>query len=175
MYGRLPVYHTCNILFVIWNLACTVAPTSSIGALLVFRLFAGIAGSCPVTIFAGSIADVFKQEQRGGAMAICAMGPLIGMYSRSLSRLPSFLWSSPPRVDTDFQSHRPCCWPRSRWLSRSSSRLEMGFRCDHDRLGCYGNRLDHLPERNVRACIACSTDGQAQERNKQPQSKIEAR
>lgn len=78
MYGRMPVYHTCNILFVIWNLACTVAPTNSIGALLVFRLLAGIAGSCPITIFAGSIADVFKQEQRGAAMAICAMGPLIG-------------------------------------------------------------------------------------------------
>ena len=78
MYGRMPVYHTCNVLFVIWNLACALAPSSSIGALLAFRLLAGIAGSCPITIFAGSIADVFVQEKRGGAMAICAMGPLIG-------------------------------------------------------------------------------------------------
>lgn len=77
-YGRMPVYHVCNVMFIIWNMACALAPTSSIGALLVFRLLAGLAGSCPITIFAGSIADVFKQEKRGAAMAICAMGPLIG-------------------------------------------------------------------------------------------------
>ena len=78
MYGRMPVYHVCNVMFVIWNMACALAPSSSIGSFFVFRLFAGIAGSCPITIFAGSIADVFIQEKRGGAMAICALGPLIG-------------------------------------------------------------------------------------------------
>lgn len=77
MYGRMPLYHVCNIMFVIWNLACALAP--NLGSLLVFRLLAGIAGSCPITIFAGSIADVFIQEKRGGAMAVCALGPLIGM------------------------------------------------------------------------------------------------
>ena len=76
IYGRMPVYHICNIMFVIWNMACALSP--NLGGLLVFRLLAGIAGSCPITIFAGSIADVFIQEQRGGAMAICALGPLIG-------------------------------------------------------------------------------------------------
>lgn len=76
VYGRMIVYHTCNILFVIWSVACAVAP--NMGSLLAFRLLGGIAGSCPITIFAGSIADVFIQEQRGGAMAICALGPLIG-------------------------------------------------------------------------------------------------
>lgn len=76
VYGRMPLYHICNIMFVVWNIACAVAP--NIGSLLVFRLIAGVAGSCPITIFAGSIADVFIQEKRGGAMAICALGPLIG-------------------------------------------------------------------------------------------------
>lgn len=76
IYGRLPVYHICNLLFVVWNLACALAP--DLGSLLAFRLLAGIAGSCPITIFAGSVADVFIQEKRGGAMAICALGPLIG-------------------------------------------------------------------------------------------------
>ena len=76
VYGRMIVYHVCNVMFVIWTLACALAP--NMGSLLVFRLLAGIAGSCPITIFAGSIADVFIQEQRGGAMAICALGPLIG-------------------------------------------------------------------------------------------------
>ena len=35
-------------------------------------------GSCPLTIGAGSIADMFVQEHRGSAMAAWAIGPLIG-------------------------------------------------------------------------------------------------
>lgn len=49
-----------------------------IGSLVVFRFFAGFAGSCPLTIGAGSIADMYPQEKRGGAMAAWAIGPLIG-------------------------------------------------------------------------------------------------
>ncbi|KAK5204605.1 hypothetical protein LTR47_007405 [Exophiala xenobiotica] len=76
VYGRLPVYHVCNSLFVVWSLGCALAP--NIGALLVFRLLAGIAGSCPLTIGGGSIADLIRQEKRGAAMAIFAMGPILG-------------------------------------------------------------------------------------------------
>ncbi|KIX00130.1 uncharacterized protein Z518_10267 [Rhinocladiella mackenziei CBS 650.93] len=76
VYGRLPVYHVCNFMFVIWTMACALAP--GIGPLLAFRLIAGIAGSCPLTIGGGSIADLFVQEKRGGAMALFALGPLIG-------------------------------------------------------------------------------------------------
>ena len=74
IHGRLPIYHICNILFLIFNIACAVSP--NLGALIVFRLFAGIAGSCPVTIGAGSIADVVVREKRGGAMAAWMLGPL---------------------------------------------------------------------------------------------------
>lgn len=76
VYGRLPIYHACNFMFVIWTLACALAP--SIGPLLVFRLLAGIAGSCPITIGGGSIADLVPQERRGAAMAVFTMGPLLG-------------------------------------------------------------------------------------------------
>lgn len=76
IYGRLPIYHANNILFVIWTMACALSP--NMGALLVFRLFAGIAGSNPITIGGGSIADLFIQQERGGAMAIFALGPLLG-------------------------------------------------------------------------------------------------
>ncbi|RMZ83010.1 hypothetical protein DV737_g1768, partial [Chaetothyriales sp. CBS 132003] len=76
LYGRLPVYHICNIFFLIWTLACALAP--NMGSLLAFRLFAGIAGSCPITIGGGSVADVFVATERGGAMAIFALGPLFG-------------------------------------------------------------------------------------------------
>jgi multidrug resistance protein len=76
VYGRLPVYHANNILFIIWTIACAVAP--NIGSLLFFRVLAGIAGSCPITIGGGSIADLFIQQERGAAMALFALGPLMG-------------------------------------------------------------------------------------------------
>ena len=76
VWGRLPVYHASNSMFVVWTIACAVAP--NIGSLLVFRLLAGIAGSCPLTIGGGSIADLIVQEKRGGAMALFALGPLMG-------------------------------------------------------------------------------------------------
>ncbi|KAJ5314042.1 uncharacterized protein N7443_000926 [Penicillium atrosanguineum] len=76
IYGRRIVYNVCNVLYVIWTIACAVAP--EIGSLTVFRFFAGCAGSCPLTIGAGSIADMFVQEKRGSAMAAWAIGPLIG-------------------------------------------------------------------------------------------------
>jgi multidrug resistance protein len=76
VYGRMPVYHICNAQFVIWSMACALAP--NMGALLAFRLLAGIAGSCPITIGGGSIADVFDQKSRGAAMALFALGPLLG-------------------------------------------------------------------------------------------------
>ncbi|GIK05421.1 hypothetical protein Aspvir_009531 [Aspergillus viridinutans] len=76
IYGRLWVYQACNAVFIVWNIACAVAP--NIGSLLAFRLFAGIAGSCPLTLGAGSIADLFVPEERGAAMSIYSMGPLMG-------------------------------------------------------------------------------------------------
>jgi MFS family permease len=76
MYGRLPIYHTCNVLYIIFNVACALAP--SLNSLIVFRFFAGTAGSAPLTIGAGTIADMTSQERRGSAMAIWALGPLLG-------------------------------------------------------------------------------------------------
>lgn len=76
LYGRLVVYHCCNVLFIIFTIACAVAP--NMGSLVFFRLVEGCAGSAPLTIGGGSIADMIGQEKRGGAMAIFALGPLLG-------------------------------------------------------------------------------------------------
>ncbi|KAH7353966.1 benomyl/methotrexate resistance protein [Plectosphaerella cucumerina] len=76
IYGRLPVYHVCNVLFVIFNIACAVAPNMT--SLIVFRFFAGCFGSAPLTIGGGTIADMIVQEKRGGAMAVFSIGPLLG-------------------------------------------------------------------------------------------------
>lgn len=76
IYGRAIVYNVCNTIFLIFNIAGAVA--NNLGALIVFRLFTGIAASCPVTIGAGSIADMIPLEKRGLAMMFWIMGPLIG-------------------------------------------------------------------------------------------------
>ncbi|PGH34121.1 hypothetical protein GX50_03084 [[Emmonsia] crescens] len=76
LYGRMYLYHACNILFIVFNIACALAP--SLASLIVFRFLAGSAGSCPLTIGAASLADMIKQEKRGAAMGAWALGPLIG-------------------------------------------------------------------------------------------------
>ncbi|KAL4779645.1 major facilitator superfamily domain-containing protein [Aspergillus varians] len=76
LYGRVPVYHGCNVLFLVFTVACAVAQNMS--QLIVFRLFAGIAGVCPITIGSGTIADMIVQEKRAGMMAVWALGPILG-------------------------------------------------------------------------------------------------
>lgn len=76
LYGRLILYHTCNVFFVVLTIIC--AKATNMGMLIAFRILAGIVGSCPLTIGGGSLADMIVQEKRGGAMAIWALGPIMG-------------------------------------------------------------------------------------------------
>lgn len=76
LYGRLIIYHICNILFVVFTIACAVS--SNIDMLVVFRFVQGLFGSCPLTIGGGTIADMIPQEKRGATIAIWALGPLMG-------------------------------------------------------------------------------------------------
>ncbi|KAF1929837.1 MFS general substrate transporter [Didymella exigua CBS 183.55] len=76
MFGRMPLYNICSVLFVIFNVGCALS--TSMGMLIAFRLLAGCAGASPLTLGGGTIADMFPQEQRAGAMAIYSMGPLLG-------------------------------------------------------------------------------------------------
>lgn len=76
IYGRLIVYHVCNIGFIAFLVGCALAP--SLNALIVFRFFSGAFGSCPLTNGGGTIADMITQEKRAGAMAAFSIGPLLG-------------------------------------------------------------------------------------------------
>ncbi|KAL1623596.1 hypothetical protein SLS56_008236 [Neofusicoccum ribis] len=76
MYGRAPLYHAGNVGFIIFTIACAVS--NSLGMLIAFRFLAGCFGAACLTIGAGTIADVMPVEKRGAAMAIYAMGPLLG-------------------------------------------------------------------------------------------------
>lgn len=76
IYGRAILYNICNTIFLIFSIACAVS--NNLAALIVFRLFAGIGASCPMTLGAGTISDMVPLHKRGMAMACWIMGPLIG-------------------------------------------------------------------------------------------------
>ncbi|OCK73652.1 MFS general substrate transporter [Lepidopterella palustris CBS 459.81] len=76
MYGRLPLYHICNILFIIFTVAAAVSTNMSM--FIVFRFFMGSVGGAPLTLGGGTIADLITREQRGTAMAVWMMGPTLG-------------------------------------------------------------------------------------------------
>lgn len=76
IYGRLYVYHANMVGFVIFVVACALAP--NMGSLIAFRFISGIFGSCPVTNGSGSIADMVPKEHRAVAMAAFSIGPLMG-------------------------------------------------------------------------------------------------
>lgn len=76
LYGRLPVYHVTNILFVIFNIACAVS--TNLNMLIGFRFLAGTVGSACLTNGGGTIADLIPPQQRGLAMSMFVVGPLLG-------------------------------------------------------------------------------------------------
>ena len=76
LFGRQLVYNVTNALFIIFTVACAVA--SNLNMLIGFRFLEGVAGSAAISLGGGTVADLFVQEQRGRAMALWSVGPLIG-------------------------------------------------------------------------------------------------
>jgi MFS family permease len=76
LYGRLPVYHINAALFLVFNVAC--AKSTGLPMLIIFRFLAGVAGSCPITVGSGTIADCFRQEERGKVMSVWTFPVLLG-------------------------------------------------------------------------------------------------
>ncbi|GAP84427.1 putative cycloheximide resistance protein [Rosellinia necatrix] len=76
IYGRVPVYHACNVGFVAFSIACALAP--SLDSLIAFRFLAGLFGVAPITNGGGTIADMIPQKHRGTVLAVFSIGPLLG-------------------------------------------------------------------------------------------------
>lgn len=76
LYGRVLVLQASNALFLAFNIGCGFATSSS--QLLAFRFLAGLGGSAPLAIGGAVLGDLFKPEERGKAMGLYAMGPLLG-------------------------------------------------------------------------------------------------
>lgn len=70
------IYGTTLLLAVIFVIPCAVA--RNIQTLLVCRAIDGIAFSAPMTIIGGTLADMWKTEERGVPMAAFSAAPFIG-------------------------------------------------------------------------------------------------
>ncbi|KAJ6622636.1 MFS polyamine transporter [Mycena sp. CBHHK59/15] len=76
IFGRNRVIQGANLFYLVWNLACGFAQNT--GQLLAFRFMAGLGGSAPLAIGGGVLGDVWDAEERGQAIAIYSLAPLLG-------------------------------------------------------------------------------------------------
>ncbi|KAI0188939.1 major facilitator superfamily transporter [Xylaria flabelliformis] len=76
VYGRQIIYVSTLAIAVVFVIPCAVA--KNIATLLVGRAIDGIAFSAPITIIGGTLADLWKAEERGIPMAAFSAAPFIG-------------------------------------------------------------------------------------------------
>ncbi|KAJ5180123.1 MFS multidrug transporter [Penicillium capsulatum] len=76
IYGRKIVLQMTNLFYITFNVACGVS--RSTGQLIAFRFLSGLGGSAPLAIGGAVLGDCFQPEQRGKALAIYGLAPLLG-------------------------------------------------------------------------------------------------
>ncbi|KAG9247369.1 MFS multidrug transporter-like protein [Calycina marina] len=76
IYGRAIVLQIGNLFYLVFNLACGFAKTQN--QMIIFRFLAGLGGSAPLAIGGGVLSDVFDATQRGKAVSIYSLAPLLG-------------------------------------------------------------------------------------------------
>ena len=74
--GRRTIYLISFTLFVLFCILCAVS--TSIGMLIIMRVLGGGAAASVQAVGAGTIADVWEVRERGRAMGIFYLGPLLG-------------------------------------------------------------------------------------------------
>ncbi|CAJ2512305.1 Uu.00g053200.m01.CDS01 [Anthostomella pinea] len=76
LFGRVLVLQLANLLYLFFNLGCGLARTK--GQLIAFRFLSGLGGSAPLAIGGGVLSDLFTAEERGKAISIYSLMPLLG-------------------------------------------------------------------------------------------------
>ncbi|KIJ49828.1 hypothetical protein M422DRAFT_27552 [Sphaerobolus stellatus SS14] len=95
IFGRARVLQLANLFFLAFNIACGGAQNT--GEFLAFRLLAGIGGSAPLSIGGGVLGDLFAPEERGQAVAIYSLAPILGpvlgpLTGSWVAQLASWRW-----------------------------------------------------------------------------------
>ncbi|KAF5313706.1 hypothetical protein D9611_010230 [Ephemerocybe angulata] len=76
LYGRSIVLQLSNLFYLAWNIGCGFAQNKN--QLIAFRFLAGLGGSAPLAVGGGVVGDVWRPEERGKAIAIYSLAPLLG-------------------------------------------------------------------------------------------------
>ncbi|KAI1368630.1 major facilitator superfamily domain-containing protein [Xylaria arbuscula] len=76
LFGRVLVLQLVNLIYLFFNLGCGLARTKE--QLIAFRFLAGLGGSAPLAIGGGVLSDLFTAENRGKALSIYSLAPLLG-------------------------------------------------------------------------------------------------
>ncbi|KAF2021667.1 MFS general substrate transporter [Aaosphaeria arxii CBS 175.79] len=76
IYGRVIVVQLSNLFYMAWNLGCGFSQNER--QLMAFRFMSGLGGSASLAIGGGLLSDTFHAEQRGKAISIYSMAPLLG-------------------------------------------------------------------------------------------------
>ncbi|KAI1335850.1 major facilitator superfamily domain-containing protein [Xylariaceae sp. FL0016] len=76
IFGRALVLTCANIFFCLWHIGCALAP--SLDALIAFRFLSGVGGSGCLTLGGAVIGDMFPVVERGRALSLWVLGPLVG-------------------------------------------------------------------------------------------------
>jgi multidrug resistance protein len=75
-FGRRSIYLISFMLFVVFSILCAVS--QNIAMLIVFRVLTGGASASVQAVGAGTIADIWESFERGRAMSMFYLGPLLG-------------------------------------------------------------------------------------------------
>ena len=74
--GRRTIYITSFSLYLVWNILSAVSP--NITMFIIMRILSGGAAASVQAVGAGTIADMWEPKERGRAMGIFYLGPLMG-------------------------------------------------------------------------------------------------
>lgn len=76
LYGRVIILQISNLWFLLFNLGCGLAQQKN--QMFAFRFLAGIGGSAPMAVGGAVLGDLFSAEERGKAMSVYSLTPLLG-------------------------------------------------------------------------------------------------
>ncbi|KAK7062635.1 hypothetical protein VNI00_000123 [Paramarasmius palmivorus] len=76
LFGRLIILQVSNIWFLVFNTLSGFSRTPT--QMLVFRFLAGFGGAAPQSLGGGVVGDLWSPEERGMAMALYSLAPLVG-------------------------------------------------------------------------------------------------
>jgi MFS family permease len=78
-FGRKAMYHTSNIVFVVFLVGN--AESRTVAQFMTCRFFSGCAGGMPWALGGGTIANLTRPDKRRLATALFSLGPLAGPVS----------------------------------------------------------------------------------------------